>query len=90
MNSKIAVVREELARLPQVSRTWFEWDIEHDRQTRTLVVEVLFETDPNSPQFNQSAFEEIMHVVQHALTSQTTVAVLAMEIAKQGIADVER
>jgi hypothetical protein len=80
MNSKIAVVREELSKLPQVSRTWFEWDIEHDRQTRTLVVEVLFETDPNSPQFNQSAFEEIMHVVQHALTSQATMAVNRLKV----------
>ena len=80
MNSKIAVVREELSKLPQVSRTWFEWDIEHDRQTRTLVVEVLFETDPNSPQFNQSAFEEIMHVVQHALTSQATMAANRLKV----------
>jgi hypothetical protein len=80
MNSKIAVVREELSKLPQVSRTWFEWDIEHDRQIRTLVVEVLFETDPNSPQFNQSAFEEIMHVVQHALTSQATMAVNRLKV----------
>jgi hypothetical protein len=80
MNSKIAVVREELSKLPQVSRTWFEWDIEHDRQTRTLVVEVLFETDPNSPQFNQSAFEEIMRVVQHALTSQATMAVNRLKV----------
>jgi hypothetical protein len=80
MNSKIAVVREELSKLPQVSRTWFEWDIEHDRQTRTLVVEVLFETDPNSPQFNQSAVEEIMRVVQHALTSQATMAVNRLEV----------
>jgi hypothetical protein len=80
MNSKIAVVREELSKLPQVSRTWFEWDIEHDRQTRTLVVEVPFETDPNSPQFNQSAFEEIMRVVQHALTSQATMAVNRLKV----------
>ena len=80
MNSKTAVVREELSKLPQVSRTWFEWDIEHDRQTRTLVVEVLFETDPNSPQFNQSAFEDIMHVVQHALTSQATMAVNRLKV----------
>jgi hypothetical protein len=80
MNSKIAAVRDELSKLPQVSRTWFEWDIEHDRQIRTLVVEVLFETDPNSPQFNQSAFEEIMHVVQHALTSQTVMEVNRLKV----------
>jgi hypothetical protein len=41
---------------------------------------VLFETDPNSPQFNQSAFEEIMHVVQHALTSQATMAVNRLKV----------
>jgi hypothetical protein len=80
MNSKIAVVREELSKLPQVSRTWFEWDIEHDRQIRTLVVEVMFETDPNSPQFNQSAFEAIMHVVRHALTTQTTMEINRLKV----------
>jgi hypothetical protein len=49
---EVAVVRRALARVPGVSRTWFEWTLEGDKQTKTLVVEVSFDTDPNSTKFD--------------------------------------
>jgi hypothetical protein len=44
----IAVVRQELAKHPEVSMTWFEWTLEDDHKLKTLVVEVKFDTDPTS------------------------------------------
>jgi hypothetical protein len=80
-----AIVRDELEKLPMVSRTWFEWDIEHDKQCRTLIVEVLFDTDPNSPKFNQTALEEIMHLVQHVLINQTTMMIHRLKVVPSNV-----
>ena len=49
MRGNIAIVREALSKLPNVSRTWFEWSWEDAMWVKTLVIEVEFDTDPNSP-----------------------------------------
>ncbi len=48
MRGNIAIVREALSKLPNVSRTWFEWSWEDAMWVKTLVIEVEFDTDPNS------------------------------------------
>jgi hypothetical protein len=50
--SNKAIVRQHVERIPEVSRTWIEWS-EHG--LKTLVVEVTFDTDPNSIDFNSLA-----------------------------------
>ena len=67
-----AIVRRALAKLPEVSKTWIEWDLDGDQQIKNLVVEVSFDTDPNSAGFQPSALDEIRRVVVDALTNQTT------------------
>jgi hypothetical protein len=51
MRPGIAAVRQHLEKIDGVSRTWFEWTLNGSEQLKTLVVEVDFDTDPNSPQF---------------------------------------
>ena len=43
-----AIIRRQISRIPGVSRTWFEWTSEVEGLAKTLVVEVDFDTDPNS------------------------------------------
>lgn len=52
------IIRQELEKLPQVKGTWFEWDLEHDGNKKTLVVEVSFDTDPNNSDFAFSALDD--------------------------------
>ena len=51
LRTDIAIVRQHVARIDGVARTWLEWDWEGDGLVKTLVVEVGFDTDPNSPGF---------------------------------------
>jgi len=58
----IAVVRQNLAKIPQVTRSWFEWDIENGKQLKLLVIEVDFDTDPNNYSgFKRNALARISH-----------------------------
>jgi len=76
----IAIVRQELAKHPAVSRTWFEWTIEDGHKLKTLVVEVKFDTDPNVADFNPSALDEIQEIVGDALKDKTTMSVSYLRI----------
>jgi hypothetical protein len=76
----IAIVRQELAKHPEVSRTWFEWTIEDDLKLKTLVVEVNFDTDPNLSEFNPSALDEIREIVTSTLREKTTMSVSYLRI----------
>jgi hypothetical protein len=61
----IAVVRQNLAKIPQVTRSWFEWDIENGKQLKLLVIEVDFDTDPNNYSgFKRNVLAEIERVVR--------------------------
>jgi hypothetical protein len=55
----IAIVRQHVEKIAGVSRAWFEWRFENSIWTKTLVVEVEFDTDPNSPEFRQDVLDAI-------------------------------
>jgi hypothetical protein len=76
----IAVVRQAVEKVAGVSKTWFEWTMEKGDFLKTLVVEVSFDTDPNSEGYNQSAIEEIGRVTKDALANQTTMVVSYLRI----------
>lgn len=76
----MAIVRQELAKHPEVARTWFEWTIEKDHKLKTLVVEVKFDTDPNLADFNPSALDEIRDIVISTLDTKTTMLVSYLRI----------
>ena len=73
MDTTIAVVRQAVGKVAGVSKTWFEWTMEEDDFLETLVVEVSFDTDPNSPGYDRSAIEEIGRVAKDALANTTMV-----------------
>jgi hypothetical protein len=52
-----AIVRQHFERIDGVTRTWFEWSREEDAMVKTLVVEVAFDTDPNSPQHRPNVLD---------------------------------
>lgn len=76
----VAIVRQELAKLPSVSRTWFEWTFEDGGWLRTLLVEVRFDTDPNSPGFNAMALDDIEAAVRDTLTTKTTMTISHLRV----------
>ena len=84
MAGNIAVVRQELAKLSGVSRSWFEWTYEgsfaEGHWAKTLVVETNFDTDPNSSGFSQVGLEQIQHVIKEALANKTTMTVSLVRI----------
>ncbi len=80
MKGNIAIVREALSKLPDVSRTWFEWSWEDAMWVKTLVIEVGFDTDPNSSAFNQSTLDAIESTVIGVLTEDTTLIVSYLKI----------
>ena len=58
----IAAIKAQVSKIPSVSSTWLEWNLEVDHtwtMAATLVVEVEFHTDPNSPEFSQSMLDAI-------------------------------
>ncbi|MGD0641784.1 MAG: hypothetical protein ABSC22_13640 [Roseiarcus sp.] len=80
MRGNIAIVREALSRLPNVSRTWFEWSWEDAMWVKTLVIEVDFDTDPNSKGFNQPVLDAIENTVIGVLTDDTTMIVSYLKV----------
>ena len=80
MKGNIAIVREALSKLPDVSRTWFEWSWEDAMWVKTLVIEVDFDTDPGSPGFNQPALDAIESTVIGVLTDDTTLIVSYLKV----------
>jgi hypothetical protein len=75
MRGNIAIVREALSKLPNVSRTWFEWSWEDAMWVKTLVIEVEFDTDPNSVNFSQLTLDAIEKTVIGVLNDDTTMTV---------------
>jgi hypothetical protein len=71
-----AVVREEVEKVDGVSRSWFEWTFEPGgRQIKTLVVEVDWDTDPNSPDHRPFMLDAIESAVKETFAEKTTMAV---------------
>lgn len=76
-----AVVREAVEKIDGVTRTWFEWGFEPgNKQIKTLVVEVDWDTDPNSPNHRPFMLDSIESAVKEALTEKTTMAVHGLRI----------
>jgi len=80
VRGNIAIVREALSRLPNVSRTWFEWSWEDAMWVKTLVIEVEFDTDPNAKGFNQSALDAIENTAIGVLTDDATLTVSYLKV----------
>ena len=68
MPNEIPAFRETLAKIEGISKTWFEWVLEGSEMVRTLVVEVEFDTNPDSEGFNEGAIGEIGSAALNELT----------------------
>ncbi len=84
MRGDIAIVRESLSKLPNVSGTWFEWSWEDAMWVKTLVIEVEFDTDPNSPKFSQFTLDAIEKTVIGVLNGDSTMTVSYLQIVPKG------
>ncbi len=76
----VVIDRHHIEKIEGVSRTWFEWDIEGKNFTKSLVVEVDFDTDPNSPKFRQSAMDAIVDSANGDLKNENTMIVSRIRI----------
>lgn len=81
MQSGFDVIRQKLSKASGVSRTWLEWEwsYEDNALARTLIVEVSFDTDPNSPNHDPSALQEIERAAQE-MSQKTTMVVPHLRI----------
>ena len=81
-----AIVRQHIERIDGVSRTWFEWvyDREADALARTLVVEVEFDTDPNSEECRHNVMDAIEDTARGVLRDDTTMLVSGLKIVPRG------
>jgi len=70
-------VRQKLEALPGVTRTWIEWEAAEHGLAKTLVVEVAFDTDPNSSDCETGTLDDI---TQTAKDAQTTMIISRLKI----------
>jgi hypothetical protein len=70
MSHDKAMVRELVERIEGVTRTWFELEIEGNSRKKTLVAEVSFDLDANSPHFLRAACDEIEDTVATVLREE--------------------
>jgi hypothetical protein len=80
MRSDIAIVRQHISKIDGVTRTWFEWSREKSGWAKTLVVEVDFDTDPNSREFRQPVLDAIVDTTKGVLDEETTMVVSYLKI----------
>jgi hypothetical protein len=84
VESNKAIVRQHVEKIDGVSRSWFEWAFEPSTSVKTLVVEVEFDTDPNSSQFRESVLDAIRDTVAGVLRDETTMTVSHLKIVPKG------
>ncbi|WP_424363120.1 hypothetical protein [Methylocystis parvus] len=60
-------IRQRIEAINGVTRTWFEWTSAERTDPKLLVVEVDFDTDPNSPNYSDRAIEAIGRVFDDVL-----------------------
>ena len=80
MGTGIAIIRQRISQIQDVSRTWFEWRLENSELVKTLVVEVEFDTDPNSPKYKHHRLEEILETAATSLKKETTMTISHLKI----------
>lgn len=81
----IALVRQHVARIDGVSRTWFEWQSERADDgsllmVKTLVVEVDFDTDPNATGHRGNVLDAIKSTAIGVLDEETTMTVSHLRV----------
>lgn len=79
-NKSKASVRQRVERIDRVSRTWFELDNNGGDTTKTLVVEVTFDTDPHSPGFLQAIIDEIEETTVTLLKNENPMNISSLRI----------
>jgi hypothetical protein len=57
-----------------------EWSFENSVWTKTLVVEVEFDTDPKSPEFRQDVIDKIEFTALGVLKDETTMIVSHLKV----------
>lgn len=81
MKRGLAIIRQHVAKIDGVTRTWFEWErASGDHLTKILVVEVGFPTDPNAPGFRPNVLDAIEGTVVDVLEKETTMVVSGLRI----------
>ncbi len=76
MKTDIASVRKHIEKIAGVSRTWFEWSLENSTWSKTLVVEVEFDTDPHT-----SGLQNVLNAIGNlALAVQTTMTLSHLKV----------
>jgi hypothetical protein len=85
MHSQTAIVIQAVAKLPGVSRAWFEWNLEPDGNSKTLVVEVNFDTDPNSSNYDPDAMADIAACIQETLAKRTPMLISWVRVVPAAI-----
>ena len=73
MAARKAVIRSHIERIDGVTRTWFEWADDGDDLGKTLVVEVEFDTDPNSTDYRQNVVDAIWDTAKGVVEDTTMV-----------------
>jgi hypothetical protein len=84
MEDDKAAVRVAVERIPDVTGTWFEWVLEGGELLKRLVVEVSFDTDPNSPECRRNVLEAIRDTVIAFLENETTMIVSHLKVIPKG------
>jgi hypothetical protein len=78
MSRHKAIVQVE--RIDGVTKAWFEWICEKGELLKGLVVEVSFDTDPNSLHFRQSVIDAIVDTAKAKPKEDATVVVSRLRI----------
>ena len=80
MSHDKAIVRKQVERIDGVSKAWFEWTYDEGELLKVLVVEVSFDTDPNSLHFRRSVIDAIVDTAETAFEEETTMVVCHLPI----------
>jgi hypothetical protein len=83
VENEIATLRRGLEKIDGVSGTWFEWNLEGAEMVRTLVVEVEFDTDPDSEAFKADVLNEIGSLSLNTLIEASVTATRLKVVPKQ-------
>jgi hypothetical protein len=90
MSHDKAMVRELVERIEGVTGTWFELEIEGRKRTKTLVVEVSFDLDPNSAHFLRAPCDEIEDTVATILREENGDVVSKLRIVNKAQRSTEK
>jgi hypothetical protein len=77
MEHKKALVRQYLQLIPEVTRTWFGFELENEVWLKTLVVEVSIDSDPNTSPDLRNVLENIRLTV---IENQTTMVINRLKV----------